>query len=232
MMKTINFQELDDELYSNGVTENVTMEVIPLCPISNSDKINSKVVLSSTKISPNKVFGILENISGIHIDAVIRKEIKERNKKLKKKELGDRPKVFEKNVTPDHKGNVYFPVLDDFIEIVSIDDSNIMVESSFLDSTSYLLRRGDEGHAKGVIHVDHRIDLEQAFDGAYFKDNIDMYPMFYNGIFKREYLILNGSYKIHLKATPLVKKLLVEANKENRVAFLGNSESIIKVVIS
>ena len=215
---------------------NVILEIEPLAPLSMVSELPGSYY-KSLKVPDKKMLcGLFENLLGWHIDLADRKAIVKdliaSRKKLAKKD----PNVEFKDKT---KGSTYCPLLMDYFEINEVTPmfSNVVF---YDDLWSKAYRRSDAiVHPKGTFNISYDLikekrnlkrnekNLEQVDDKElekFFKENISKYPLYYSTPTSREYISIDGVYRIEIHLDIELYKSLQAKIEETNISYLGSSE--------
>lgn len=215
----------------------VILEIEPLSPLSMVSELPGSYY--KTLKSPDKkmLCGLFENILGWHIDLADRKAIIKELAALRKKQAKKNPKLEFVDRT---KGSTYSPLLMDYFEIIL----PVIPAIGFYDDLwSKAYRRSDaDVHPKGTFNLDFGIiplkrkqprdkDKPQKIDNAallaFFKKNIDSYPLYYSTPTSREYVFIEGKYQIQIAIDYDLYKMLCDRLSSENIGYLGNSEGWI-----
>lgn len=188
----------------------IRMRIKAINYLSVADKTNSSYTDTNGYISDNKIYGMLENIIGLHYDFEARVSIK--------KALKIKSALFKK--TPDRMKNkyAYFPIIDNICEIEYKD--NIDIKDFFIDFNSTLnyMSDGEDDRNKGGS----RTNSYGATLGV--REN---QPYYYTGMGRRKYVEPLKDIIVDIKVSEELYKELIDI--EFSSAYLGNSESVVNV---
>lgn len=225
---------------------NINAEIViePLAPLSMVSELPGSFY--KTMKSPNKkmLCGLFENILGWHIDLMDRKKILREKQLTRKKQKVD----YSNRI----KGSTYIPLLIEYFEIAD----NVKIEFSkvyfFDDLWSRSYRRADSyRHLNGTSNIDISILDEQHKEFSlidnnndlnstekniqkdkWFQAHISQIPMYYSSPTIREYIHLNGIYKIQLSIDSYLYELIEKELIINNIGYLGNSEGWVNLKIN
>lgn len=239
--KVKNMGKIDLTILQKTPNFNVKAEltIMPLAPLSMvSDMPGS---FYKTLKSPDKkmLCGLLENILGWHIDLADRKMIKKEVERMRKKQ-----KIEIVNYA---KGSTYIPLLMDFFDILEDVKTEFSEVCFFNDLWSKSYRRADAVvHAKGTANLDYRLisqkrelkrddknnnKVDNKALEFFFNEHIDQYPLYYSTPTIREYIHINGCYKIKLSIDDKLFELVENELTTNNIGYLGNSEGWVNLII-
>ena len=227
-----------------SLTAKAILEMRPLAPLSMVSDMPGSYYKTLKKPDKKMLCGLFENILGWHIDSVDRKQLYKDLKEIRKQQKVD--------FKDKYSGSTYQPLLMDFFEIdgdVEID--NFKGVCFYDDLWSRSFRRSDSNkHINGCRNADYRIiaqkyqvfneidnsdlkspDKEKEKDG-WFKTNIGSYPYYYSSPTKREYISIDGIFKIKLSMNTELFDLLIQSVQSNNIGYLGNSEGWVDVKIA
>jgi len=214
--------DIDFNRCSDVKSEKMTIFIKPQgalhMSVSLGGRYNNTVLLPTE----NMIYGLLENIIGLHIDLDTRKKIKK--------------SIKSKNKTQTSGQKSFMPMSNEFIDIKNIE--LISDNNEFFDDLSrYLYNRTDKPHFTGAANVDISYYYEERKD--YSKDSdkskeehLYKFPEFYSGIIKKQYVIIDGYYKIDLELSEYFKNILINSIDSGTSAYLGSSESIVNVYLN
>ncbi len=210
-MKKIDLKFLIDEPV---LDKTLVLNITPLAPLSMVNKLPGKYYHSEKLPTHNMIYGLLENLMGLHLAETHRNEIIKEIKKSRKKQ-----KTSVAEYSPS--GSKYTSVLQEHILIESIEYDGFY--RSFDDLWSQHLKRGDEGHFGGSRNYDWR--LEENLTAMSAADQIKYYPYYYVSPTNREYIIYYGNIKTILKTTVELFAQIVDAvNHPHAPAYLGSND--------
>lgn len=217
----------------------VILEVEPLAPLSMVSELPGSYY--KTLKSPDKkmLCGLFENILGWHIDLADRKEIVKDLIALRKKQAKKNPQVQFIDRT---KGSTYTPLLMEYFEMGLLYIPSV---EFYDDLWSKAYRRADaDVHPRGTFNLDYRIiplkrqqprdkDKPQRIDNSalfsFFKENMDSYPLYYSTPTSREYVFVNGKYRIQITIDSVLYRMLSYRLACENIGYLGNSEGWINL---
>lgn len=212
------------------------LKIFPLAPLSMVSSMpggHYKTLKEPTNIM---LSGLFENILDLHLSVADRKSIRKKIEidlnKLKKKE-GSKFQFVETNST-------FLPIISHLFTVDLVVQPSI---SYFNDLWKRLYRRSDATvHPKGTPNLDHRIlarkkqlsldDKGKIVDKEYeklFKENIGSFPLYYSTLSDREYIKVDGEYKIKLSMSLELYELLSEKLKENDLGYLGTNDGWVSL---
>lgn len=212
------------------------LKIFPLAPLSMVSSMpggHYKTLKEPTNIM---LSGLFENILDLHLSVADRKSIRKKIEtdlnKLKKKE-GSKFQFVETNST-------FLPILSHLFTVDLVVQPSV---SYFNDLWKRLYRRSDATvHPKGTPNLDHGIlarkkqlpldEKGKIVDKEYeklFKENIGCFPMYYSTLSDREYIKVDGEYKIKLSMSIELFELLSEKLKENDLGYLGTNDGWVSL---
>lgn len=212
------------------------LKIFPLAPLSMVSSMpggHYKTLKEPTNIM---LSGLFENILDLHLSVADRKSIRKKIEtdlnKLKKKE-GSKFQFVETNST-------FLPIISHLFTVDLVVQPSI---SYFNDLWKRLYRRSDATvHPKGTPNLDHRIlarkkqlpldEKGKIVDKEYeklFKENIGSFPLYYSTLSDREYIKVDGEYKIKLSMSLELYELLSEKLKENDLGYLGTNDGWVSL---
>ena len=212
------------------------LKIFPLAPLSMVSSMpggHYKTLKEPTNIM---LSGLFENILDLHLSVADRKSIRKKIEtdlnKLKKKE-GSKFQFVETNST-------FLPIISHLFTVDLVVQPSV---SHFNDLWKRLYRRSDATvHPKGTPNLDHRIlarkkqlpldDKGKIVDKEYeklFKENIGSFPLYYSTLSDREYIKVDGEYKIKLSMSLELYELLSEKLKENDLGYLGTNDGWVSL---
>ncbi|MBQ2542250.1 MAG: type I-PGING CRISPR-associated protein Cas5p [Bacteroidales bacterium] len=233
------------ELLKNVPTLNAHAIVCirPLAPLSMVSDMPGSYYKTLRKPDKKMLCGLFENLMGWHFDSADRKQLYKELKQIRKKQKVDfKDKYF---------GSTYQPLLMEYFEIdgdIEIDQFKSVCFYDDLWSRSF--RRSDSNkHINGCRNADYRIiakknqafieidntdlksaDKEKEKD-SWFKKNIGSYPYYYSSPTKREYISIDGVFKLKLSMNEDLLLLLTQNVQANNIGYLGNNEGWVDIKI-
>ncbi|MCE7057705.1 type I-PGING CRISPR-associated protein Cas5p [Algoriphagus sp. AGSA1] len=212
----------------------IILEIEPLAPLSMVSDLPGSYYKTLKSPSKKMLCGLFENILEWHIDAADRKEIVKEIKKIRKKQ---KVEFHEEGV-----GSNFLPLLMEYFEVKL---EMFPKPIHFDDYWSKAYRRADAiVHPKGTFNISYELipqkrDLPrndkkptQVDDKAlerFFLINKEVYPLYYSSPTGREYIFLNGKYKLKIEIDMLLFQMLKEKLESVNIAYLGNSEGWVDV---
>lgn len=214
----------------------IILEIEPLAPLSMVSELPGSYYKTLKAPDKKMLCGLFENLLGWHIDLADRKAITKELSKLREKQAKKNPNVEFKDKT---KGSTYCPLLMDYFEVNDIQP--MFSKAVFYDDLwSKAYRRSDAiVHPKGTFNISHELitekrnlkrnekNLEQVDDKElekFFKENISGYPLYYSTPTSREFINIDGIYRIEIRLDIDLYKLLHTNILDNNISYLGNSE--------
>lgn len=214
----------------------IILEIEPLAPLSMVSELPGSYYKTLKAPDKKMLCGLFENLLGWHIDLADRKAITKELLKLREKQAKKNPNVEFKDKT---KGSTYCPLLMDYFEVNDIQP--MFSKAVFYDDLwSKAYRRSDAiVHPKGTFNISHELitekrnlkrnekNLEQVDDKElekFFKENISGYPLYYSTPTSREFINIDGIYRIEIRLDIDLYKLLHTNILDNNISYLGNSE--------
>ena len=236
-------RDINIELLKNVPTLNAHAIVCirPLAPLSMVSDMPGSYYKTLNKPDKKMLCGLFENILGWRIDSADRKQLYKELKKIRQ-----RQKVDFKD---KYSGSTYQPLLMEYFEI----DGEIEIDQFkgvcfYDDLWSRNFRRSDSNkHINGCRNADYRIiaqkyqtfreiddadlkDKEKEKDG-WFKKNIGSYPYYYSSPTKREFISIDGVFKLRLSVNKDLLLLLTQNVQSNNIGYLGNTEGWVDLKI-
>jgi len=210
-MNILNFKEISD-IKDNSLT----IYIEPVAPLHMSVSTGGRYNNTIVKPTNNMIFGLLENILGLHLSLEMRKSIK---KSLKSK---------NKSQTSSQKS--FMPILNDYVNVGNVELISDSIEY-FDDLSKYLYNRTDKSHYQGVENFDISFAYNERKDYG-GKKYLDKFPEFYKGIIKKQYVIINGFYKVSLSLSDEMKDVIIKSIGDVSSGYLGSSESLVNVKLN
>lgn len=222
----------------------IVLRIEPLAPLSMVSELPGSYYKTIKVPNKKMVCGLLENLMGWHIDLADRKEIVKDVTKIRKKQAKKNPQLEFIDRT---KGSTYIPLLMDYFEISKI--VPVFSKAEFYDDLwSKAYRRADAiVHPKGTANISYEMigvkrllkrsekNPKQVDDKELeklFKENTTKFPLYYSTPTKREYISMNGVYKINAIFDKDLYELLLKKIQTNNLSYLGNSEGWVNITIS
>lgn len=213
------------------------LEIEPLAPLSMVSEMPGSYYKTIKSPDKKMICGLFENILGWHFSIKDRMEITKELMTIRKKQ-----KIKYRN---PQRGSTYIPLLWEYFEQELV---FIPPNSHYDDLWTRAYRRSDAAvHAKGTFNISYELipeknklersktnpkqPNEKGFE-LFFKENLDKYPMFYSTPTEREYIVLDGSYKIKLTMDAELYGMITEKLQENNLAYLGNSEGWVHISLA
>jgi CRISPR-associated protein Cas5 len=223
----------------------VIMEIEPLAPLSMVSELPGSYY--KTLKSPDKkmLCGLFESILGWHIDLADRKAIIKELTILRKKQAKKNPQLEFVDRT---KGSTYNPLLMDYFDVENVQP--VISKVVFYDDLwNKAYRREDVSgsqapHPKGTFNIDYGIipekrklerdtknnnKVDDTALGQFFLKHKTEYPMFYSTPTKREYISMEGKYRLLISIDTKLFECLRKHTQSNNLCYLGNSEGWIDV---
>lgn len=212
------------------------LTIFPLVPLSMVSSMPGGHYKTLKEPSHIMLTGLFENILDLHLSVQDRKSIRKKIEtdlnKLKKKE-GYKFQFVETNST-------FLPILSHLFTVDLVVQPSV---SYFNDLWKRLYRRSDATvHPKGTPNLDHRIlarkkqlpldDKGKIVDKEYeklFKENIGSFPLYYSTLSDREYIKVDGEYKIKLSINLELYEILSEKLNENDLGYLGTNDGWVSL---
>lgn len=214
--------ELEKLKKQKSLENKLRVKIVPQGPLSIIGKVNSKYKKLDTNISDNTIYGLLENIMGFHLDRETRKEVCGILKIKDNKTKG----------VIDTKGKLaYRPIINNVCAINNIDvPENGTV---FTDIFPSLSQRSDAGHFSAIkdYSVKGKIDRSDKNPDPTHLLKGGKLGMYYTTIQKRDYIIIDSPIIVDITTNSYLEDILIKSNETKKMAFLGNSESIVNVYI-
>lgn len=219
------------------------VSIRPLAPLSMVSDMPGSYYKTLKKPDKKMLCGLFENILGWHIDSADRKQLYQELREIRQNQSVD--------FKGKYSGSTYKPLLMEYFEI----DGDIEIDQFkgvcfYDDLWSRCFRRADSNkHINGCRNADYRIiahkyqafkeidntdlksaDKEKEKD-VWFKKNIGSYPYYYSSPTKREYVSLDGVFKLKLSMNKYLLLLLTQNVQFNNIGYLGNNEGWVDVKI-
>ena len=224
-----------------SLTELALMEIRPLAPLSMVSDMPGSYYKTLRKPDKKMLCGLIENVLGWHIDLADRKKLYKDLKLLRKK--NNSPFVDKYN------GSTYLPLLMDYFDFneeVKVD--KLKSVCFYDDMWSRCFRRSDtHKHIGGCRNIDYSIIAEKyrVFDEIensdskekdkekddWFKSHIGQFPFYYSTPTTREFLNLDGIFKIKMSVDKQLLEMLSVGLQNNNIGYLGSSEGWVDIKI-
>lgn len=220
-----------------NLTEKFDLIIEPLAPLSMVEEFPGSFYKSLKVPNKKMICGLFENILGWHIDWLDRKSII--------KEMGRLRKKQKVNFINRQRGSTYIPLLMEYFEVENEELIDFRKVIFYNDLWSRLYRRSDAvNHANGTENIDYTIipmkrllkrdsknpkKVDKTALADFFKQYLYKYPMYYTIPTYREYLQIDGIYRIPMLIDKQLANLLNEKLKNVNIGYLGNSEGWINV---
>ncbi len=211
----------------------VEVHIQPLAPLSMVAELPGSYYKSLKSPSKRMISGLFENILGWHFDAADRLKISKELSKIRKKQNLNFPKP---------EGSTYIPLLMEFFKVKIVAIPNTF---NYDDYWSRAYRRADaKVHPKGTFNLDYGLIPQKRELGRntknkaqvsdkelekFFKKNINQFPLYYSTPTTREFVVVNGIYKLKLAIDQKLLNGLLDCCQENNMAYLGNSEGWVDI---
>jgi len=226
----------------------VRLQIEILTPISMVSELPGNYYRSNRVPNKYQLCGLFENLLGLHLGALTRKEIFKDIQKDWKKRL----KIELPN---EYSNSGYQPLVHPLFDL---DDFHVSPSlSSFDDLWKKAMRRiDDKTHPSGTPNLDYRLlpekrrlAVEKGGVGAQienddlttlFKANLDKFPHYYTTLATREYLIpvnlkqdeLSRSFLLQITCTNPFAEAISSTIELSSSAYLGHSESWVELKLS
>jgi len=211
----MNLEYLNDD----NLTENLKLIITPVTPISISKKINGNFWLSSDTPQKSNIYGLLENVMGLHFNRPIREK------------LVKMLKMNKNDLETYHFSKSFLPITSKCIDILNI-NANIGNTNTYIDYFQFFSKFSDIRHINGSANVDKSIHYNQKCTLENYeilgKEHRIKSPTYYKSPKRREFIFGDINYEINIKTTNIVKDIIMNS-KNNKSAYLGTSESIVKL---
>ncbi len=224
-----------------SLTEQALMEIRPLAPLSMVSDMPGSYYKTLRKPDKKMLCGLIENVLGWHIDLADRKSIYKDLKKARQK-----AKV---TFVDNAKGSTYLPLLMDYFDFneeVKVD--KLKSVCFYDDMWSRCFRRSDtHKHIGGCRNIDYSIIAEKhrVFDEIensdskekdkekddWFKSHIGQFPFYYSTPTTREFLNLDGIFKIKMSVDKQLLEMLTASLQNHNIGYLGSSEGWVDIKI-
>jgi CRISPR-associated protein Cas5 len=236
----INFEILKHEPL---LDTNAIVSIRPLAPLSMVSDMPGSYYKTLQKPDKKMLCGLFENILGWHISLADRKSIYKDLKQARKK---SKCQFVDK-----YNGSTYLPLLMDYFDIdgdVKID--NLKNACFYDDMWSRCFRRSDTyKHIGGCRNIDYSIiaekyrvfaEIEESDSDSkvkdkarddWFKNHIGQFPFYYSTPTTREFVNLDGIFKIKLSVDKQLLDMLSVGLQNNNIGYLGSSEGWVDIKI-
>lgn len=228
-----------------SLTEQVLMEIRPLAPLSMVSDMPGSYYKTLRKPNKKMICGLIENVLGWHIDFADRKKLYKDLKQLRKK---------TKNPFIDkYNGSSYLPLLMDYFDFAEEVKIDKLKSVCFYDDLwSKCFRRADahKPHIGGCRNIDYSLIAEKyrVFDeiekrnpdskaiqekekDVWFKNHIGQFPFYYSTPTTREFVNLDGIFRIKLSVDKQLLDMLSVGLQKNNIGYLGSSEGWVDIKI-
>lgn len=212
------------------------LEVEPLAPLSMVSDLPGSYYKTLRSPSKKMLCGLFENILGWHIDESDRAKLIKTIKKIRKK---------QKKEFPITDGSSYQPLI---MEYFDIELGMLPPLNHFDDYWSKAFRRPDEtSHPRGTFNISYEIIHEKkrlprdakkpnqidikALKNFFLK-NISKYPYYYSTPTKREFIDVEGSYRIKLAMDGVLFHTLQNTLLTTNNGYLGTSEGWVDIKLN
>jgi CRISPR-associated protein Cas5 len=236
---------IDIEILFKPLEKNVNavLTIEPLAPLSMVSTMPGSFYKTLSEPSKFHIFGAFENALGWHFDEKTRREIRKKINAFFKKNKTSAPTWEDSDVG-------YLPLLEHILEI----KPNPLILKTpkifYKDLWKQMRKRGDWGHARGTINIDHEVitkkiafisdnnieklegnEKTKAFD-EFFKRHQGNFPMYYTATGNREFVVLlTGSYYYNIKMSEKFFEILRCTLIENNITYLGTNEGWVNLKI-
>ena len=211
-----------------SLTEQALMEIRPLAPLSMVSDMPGSYYKTLRKPDKKMLCGLIENVLGWHID------------------LADRKKLYKDLKLLRKKNNSLLMDYFDFNEEVKVD--KLKSVCFYDDMWSRCFRRSDtHKHIGGCRNIDYSIIAEKyrVFDEIensdskekdkekddWFKSHIGQFPFYYSTPTTREFLNLDGIFKIKMSVDKQLLEMLTASLQNHNIGYLGSSEGWVDIKI-
>lgn len=233
-MKDINIELLKN---MPALDTHAVVCIRPLAPLSMVSDMPGSYYKTLKKPNKKMICGLFENILGWHIDLADRKLLYRDLKKVRNK--------AKWTFIDKYKGSTYLPLLMDYFEIEGDVQIDKLKSACFYDDMwKRCFRRDDVGgglltHVNGCQNIDYSIIAEyHTFDDKdnrekerWVYDHSEQFPFYYSTPTKREFLYLDGIFKINLCIDNNLFTELSNKVYQNNIGYFGNSEGWIDIKI-
>lgn len=209
----------------------------PLAPLSIVSSLPGSYYKSLEQPTKANLCGLFENILQWHFAPKDRKSILKNISKVYKKRFD----IEEMNICKSNVG--YTSVLGHLFEILPpLLKPNLICK--YDDIWKQQLFRDGYSHPKGTPNLSYElIPQKKKLDkkegkitneaiAAFHKENKGAYPMYYTSPRKREFIVVDDSYKYKLAMSPNLFLTLKHHIEENNYGYLGNSESWVDLKLT
>lgn len=218
------------------LSKSAILEIEPLAPLSMVSELPGSYYKTLKSPSKKMLSGLFENILEWHIDAADRNTLVKDLRKIRKQQGLN---------FSDTSGSSYIPLLAEYFEI----NLEVLPQMRhFDDYWSKAYRRTDEAvHALGTFNISYElIPLKRSLPRdekkpkqvtaialkEFFRKNLGQYPFYYSTPTKREFVLADGSYQIHLLMDHALYNLISKNMEIKNDAYLGTSEGWVNLKIT
>lgn len=224
-MLDIDLNIINDE----DLSKQVMLEIKPYSLCHINDNSGNNFFASNVNLSKNKVLGLLENLTQIHLE----KKIKENFLKRKYKKIG--------HLYTNQQSCFYIPLISKIIDIIEIVkpkrfDKVLLSEKRFLFSKGVSEKRLNKNYlinnfSYDALYQDKEIVLKNINSDFVDEYLYDRTPDFYSSIKDVEYIDANGeSFFVNFNTNILFyERLVYYLNNVGDYAYLGDSDSLVNV---
>lgn len=228
-METINISLL----FEKPVFEqSFILEVIPLAPLSMVSSMPGSYYRSMREPTEFMICGMLENLMGWHFD--------ENDGKIRSRILSDIKKFYKEQYSieldyKEHSSEVnYYPLI---YHLLKFEQWIVPTSFGYDDYWTQHLKGADVRHKNGARNYDWRIENSvTALHGTdpktqtdFFVKNMGKFPKYYSSPKRREYIVVEGSYKYVTSTSQKLYAYLNNALVTCDSAYLGNSEGWVQI---
>lgn len=214
----------------------VLLTIEPLAPLSIVSTLPGSYYKSLDKPTKANLCGMFENVMGWHIGKKNRGKIFKKMKQVYKKSY----KIKEFDIETSAVG--YTSLLGHLFE-VELPFIPVIV-ARYDDYWTQQLKHDDARHLKGTSNLSYQLikkkrnlptdDKGKVSDKTFtnfLKANNSNFPMYYTSPTPREFIVLEGDYKIKLSMSSHLFEGLEKSLEENNIAYLGTNEGWVNLTI-
>jgi hypothetical protein len=225
--------DLDLKILENKVLDkNVILEIKPFSLLHISDNSGNNFLPSTVNLSKNKILGLLENITEIHIPKELKKEIL--LKYYKSSEI--------KKLHTSEKEVFYLPLINDIIKInevvrpkkydfVYTQERRLLFSKGTKDKKLNINYINSPNSSYDINYLDKKINISSVKEDFLDEELYDKTPDFYTTMVKLTYLNTKDSFFINFNTNLDFYKILISSLNYNKSVFLGNSDSLVNLNI-
>jgi CRISPR-associated protein Cas5 len=228
--------ELEFLFKNTSLNREAILSIDPLVPISMVSSMPGGHYKTLNVPSNLMIAGLFENILDFHLSVSDRKSIRKKVETELNKEKKKEGMKFQYQET----NSTFLPILSHLFVVDLIVQPPVRY---FNDLWKRLYRRSDATvHPKGTPNLDYEIlyqkkqlpldDKGKIVEKEYeklFKENIGKFPLYYSTLSDREYIMVEGEYKIKLSMSLALFEILVDKLKVNDLGYLGTNDGWVSL---